>query len=138
MKHQLKPINQYIKDLSFENYAAQNNLFKHKNLELKIDLNIKKKVLKQDIVEITVIILLEAKNKNTKAFIIELSYASTFLLPQNKSQYEQRKFTFADCPTLMFPFVRQIVFNISRDSGFLPINLEYINFYNLFETNKRH
>ena len=132
MVEQFKPISQYIKDLSFENYAAQKNEFDQNKLDLNIDLNIKTKNLKADLIEITLVILLEATVKNTKTFIVELSYASTFFFDQSLTKNEKRKLSLVDCPNLMFPFVRQIIFNITRDSGFLPINLEYINFLELF------
>ena len=128
----LKFVSQYIKDLSFENYAAQKNEFDQNKLDLNIDLNIKTKNLKANLIEITLVILLEANVKNTKTFIIELSYASTFFFDQSLTKNERRKISLVDCPNLMFPFVRQIIFNITRDSGFLPINLEYISFLELF------
>ena len=134
----LKPISQYIKDLSFENYAAQKNQFQSKKLDLNIDLNIKKKVLKKDLIEVTLIIFLEAKETEEKKFVIELSYASTFFLNPALNTVDEKKFAFINCPHVMFPFVREIIYNISRDSGFLPINLEYIDFlthFNLKEKN---
>ena len=134
MAIQSKLISQYIKDLSFENYAAQKNEFEHGKFDLNMDLNIKKKDLKSDLLEITINILLEAKLLKEKKFLIELSYASTFKKNKQKSTLDEKKFAFVDCPNIMFPFVRQIVFNISQNSGFLPINLEYINFQDLFDS----
>tara|TARA_B100000902_G_scaffold342893_1_gene347242 strand:- start:60 stop:476 length:417 start_codon:yes stop_codon:yes gene_type:complete len=131
---QSKLISQYIKDLSFENYAAQKNEFEHGKFDLNMDLNIKKKDLKSDLLEITINILLEAKLLKEKKFLIELSYASTFKKNKQESTLDEKKFAFVDCPNIMFPFVRQIVFNISQNSGFLPINLEYINFQDLFDS----
>ena len=133
----LKPISQYVKDLSFENYAAQKNQFKPEKLDLNIDLNIKKKALKTDLLEITLVILLEAKGTNEKKFVIELSYASTFLLDENTSATREKKIGFVDCPNLMFPFIRQIIFNISRDSGFKPVNLDFIDFYDLYKSQNK-
>ena len=134
MAIQSKLISQYIKDLSFENYAAQKNEFEHGKFDLNMDLNIKKKDLKSDLLEITINILLEAKLLKEKKFLIELSYASTFKKNKQKSTLDEKKFAFVDCPNIMFPFVRQIIFNVSQDSGFLPINLEYINFQDLFDS----
>ena len=131
----LKPVSQYVKDLSFENYAAQKNQFKPEKLDLNIDLNIKKKALKKDLLEITIVILLEARGIKEKKFVIELSYASTFLLESTFTSSEEKEFAFINCPTIMFPFVREIIYNISRNSGFLPINLEYIDFYSHFNSN---
>ena len=134
MAIQSKLISQYIKDLSFENYAAQKNEFGLGKFDLNMDLNIKKKDLKSDLFEITINVLLEAKLLKEKKFLIELSYASTFKKNKQESTLDEKKFAFVDCPNIMFPFVRQIVFNISQNSGFLPINLEYINFQDLFDS----
>ena len=134
MAIQSKLISQYIKDLSFENYAAQKNEFGLGKFDLNMDLNIKKKDLKSDLFEITINVLLEAKLLKEKKFLIELSYASTFKKNKQESTLDEKKFAFVDCPNIMFPFVRQIIFNVSQDSGFLPINLEYINFQDLFDS----
>ena len=134
MVKNLKPLSQYIKDLSFENYAAQKNKFNSNKLELNIDLNIKKKLLKDNILEITLLILLEANQSTTKEFILELSYASTFHIPKQESAIDKKKFAFVYCPSIMFPFVRQIIFNVSQDSGFKPINLNYIDFEELYQS----
>lgn len=136
MVTKLKPLTQYIKDLSFENFAAQKNEFISSKLDVHLDLNIKKKQIKSELIEITIVFLIEATKQDEKKFIIELSYASTFLIDKNISSFDKNKVSFVDCPTMMFPFVRQIIFNISRDSGFLPINLEPINFHELYHSQK--
>ena len=136
MVTKLKPLTQYIKDLSFENFAAQKNEFISSKLDVHLDLNIKKKQIKNELIEITIVFLIEATKQDEKKFIIELSYASTFLIDKNISSFDKNKVSFVDCPTMMFPFVRQIIFNISRDSGFLPINLEPINFHELYHSQK--
>ncbi len=136
MVTKLKPLTQYIKDLSFENFAAQKNEFISSKLDVHLDLNIKKKQIKSELIEITIVFLIEATKQDEKKFIIELSYASTFLIDKNISSFDKNKVSFVDCPTMMFPFVRQIIFNISRDSGFLPINLEPINFHDLYHSQK--
>ena len=134
MISQIKTISHYIKDLSFENFAAQQNVFKQKKLDLKLDLNIKKKILKKNIFEITLIILLEAKIENKKQFIIELSYASAFFSEIVHTEEDSKKLAFIECPQLIYPFVRQIIFNITQDSGFPPVNLEHIDFKKLYHT----
>ena len=136
MVNSLKPLAQYIKDLSFENYAAQRNNFVGEKLNLNIDLKINKKTLKKDIIEVSLLVLLEAKTDQEIQFLIELTYGSTFIIQKNQNLKDIKRLTFVDCPTIMFPFIRQIIFNISQDSGFLPINLEYIDFNNLYESQK--
>ena len=136
MVTKLKPITQYIKDLSFENYAAQKNEFEPSKLDVNLDLNIKKQQLDNNLIEITILVFLEAKKFEKQKFIIELSYASTFLIDKTLSAHDKKELSFVDCPNIMFPFIRQIIFNISRDSGFLPINLDCVNFHELFHSQK--
>jgi preprotein translocase subunit SecB len=38
-----------------------------------------------------------------------------------------------DCPTLLFPFTRQVVSQVSIDGGFVPFLMEPVNFMALFQ-----
>ena len=44
-----------------------------------------------------------------------------------------------ECPRMIFPFVRRIVHDVTRDGGFPPLNLETIDFIALYrnELSKR-
>ena len=90
--------------------------------------------MKQGVIEVTLLILLEAKQKEEKVFIIELSYAATFSLKDMQNSDEEKHAAFVECPNILFPFCRQIVFNIMQDSALVPISLDYVNFSYLFET----
>ena len=129
-------LSQYIKDISFENYAAQSLSFNAEKLKHSIDLNIKRKQITTDVLEVTLIFLLEANSSKGKAFILEISFAATFSLKIEKDSEEQKKVAFIDCPNIMFPYLRQIVYNISRDSGYPPINLDHIDFKQIFDMKK--
>jgi preprotein translocase subunit SecB len=37
-----------------------------------------------------------------------------------------------ECPRMLFPFVRRIVSDVTRDGGFPPLNLETIDFLALY------
>ena len=37
-----------------------------------------------------------------------------------------------ECPRMLFPFLRRIVSDITRDGGFPPLNLENIDFLKLY------
>ena len=130
-------LSQYIKDLSFENYAAQSLQLNNEKLDYNIDLNIKRKYVATEILEVTLLLLLEASFEKHKKFILELTYAATFSFDSQKNKEEQKRLAFIDCPTMMFPYLRQIVFNISRDSGYPPVNLDHINFKDIFYNMKK-
>ena len=126
-------LSQYVKDISFENYAAQSLNFTTEKLSHTIDLNIKRKQVASDVLEITLLFLLEANTGSEKVFVLEISYAATFSIKIQKGSKEQKKIAFIDCPNIMFPYLRQIVYNISRDSGYPPVNLDHIDFKKIFD-----
>ena len=41
-------------------------------------------------------------------------------------------FLLIECPRMLFPFVRRIVSDVTRDGGFPPLNLENIDFVQLY------
>ena len=133
MAKQLKLLSQYIKDLSFENYAAQKSELPKTQPNIHVDIKIKRKNLKNGSLEVTLLILIEAKDKITKIFLIELSYSATFSIEKLENRDDEKRLAFVDCPNIMFPFVRQILFNITQNSGLAPLTLDYVDFADIFE-----
>jgi preprotein translocase subunit SecB len=41
-------------------------------------------------------------------------------------------FLLIECPRMLFPFLRRIVSDVTRDGGFPPLNLETIDFLQLY------
>jgi len=37
-----------------------------------------------------------------------------------------------ECPRMLFPFIRRIVSDVTRDGGYLPLNLDTIDFVALY------
>ena len=52
---------------------------------------------------------------------------------------QMHPFLLIECPRMIFPFLRRVVSDITRDGGFPPLNLENIDFVSLYrnEINKR-
>ena len=132
-KPKFKVIGQYIKDLSFENFAAQEHNFSKSSKQLNMDLNIRKKKHENNIYEVTLVFFLEASVDQRKVFLLELSYSNLFKFSDDQDKKLLRRSLLVDCPAIMFPFLRQIVFNLTRDSGFSPINLDNIDFSGLYK-----
>ena len=135
-KETIKIIGQYIKDLSFENFAAQEGTFSKEPKKLKMDLNISKKTVRQDVFEVTLNFFVVANNNKSKVFLLELCYANLFEISGIPNNDDLNRKLLVDCPNLMFPFLRHIVFNVTRDSGLTPVNLDYMNFHKLYEQRK--
>ena len=134
MGNKIKLISQYIKDLSFENYAAQTGKFLQEEPKIHIDIKMKRKVLANSSLEVTLVLLLEAAVKKEKVFLIELSYAGIFMFQNLATTNQNKRISFVDCPNIMFPYIRQILFNITQNSGFPPLTLDHIDFSELFDS----
>ena len=46
---------------------------------------------------------------------------------------QMHPFLLIECPRMLFPFLRRIVSDITRDGGFPPLNLENIDFLQLYK-----
>jgi preprotein translocase subunit SecB len=130
----------YIKDLSFENPNAP-GIFLGKQPEPKVEVNlaVKNKALENDHWEVSLSITATVSNDQKEGqtlFIVELEHAGVFLLKNIPEQHIQAVLG-VDCPTMLLPFTRQIISQVSIDGGFIPFLIEPMNFLALFENAKK-
>ncbi len=129
----------YIKDFSFENPNAP-SVFQAPNQEPKVEVNLKltNKQLDDDHYEVALQItakILDRGNDDKTMFIMEIEHAAAFLMKNIPDEHHEMVLG-VDCPTLLFPFTRQIVSQISVDGGFIPFLMEPINFMALYQNSK--
>jgi len=139
---QVKIINQFIKDLSFENIAAQKGLTsKTLSPEIKVSVNLeakKRPVENQYDVIIKTNISSETKSNKEMLFILEIYYGGIFQIT-NIPDDQLHPYLLIECPRILFPYLRRIISDITRDGGYPPINLDQIDFLSMYkaELNKR-
>ena len=131
---------QYLKDLSFENPKAPDSLkiFDSKP-EIKIDVDINSKPLKNhgvDIYEVDLVIKGATNIKNEVMFLIEATYSGIFTI-KNAPDDVLEKVLLIECPKFLFPFLRTIIANNTRDGGFPPLMITPIDFVGLYESKKK-
>jgi preprotein translocase subunit SecB len=73
----------------------------------------------------------EAKSDEGPLYTLELVYAGGFRL-RGIPQQALKPILFIECPALLFPFVRRIVLDTTREGGFPPLPLDPIDFAALF------
>ena len=133
----IKVINQYIKDLSFEiPNAPQIFLQNQEKPDIAISVDIEVKKIAEQAFEITLKIKAEATAKEQKIFICEITYCGIFLL-QDIEEKLVEQVLLVYCPNLLFPFLRRIISNVTADSGFPPLMLDPIDFANLYSKRKQ-
>ena len=124
---------QYIKDFSFEAPEMPfivKGMTKMPQIDLKI--NVKADPVKDD--EHAYIVDLSMKATATleekTAFICEITYGA--LVTLNVPQEHVQPLLLIEVPHLLFPYVRAILSNMTREAGFPPLAVNPIDFAALF------
>jgi len=127
-------LGQFIRDLSFENIVAQKGVQGQVEPDVQVQVNLDAKKRPTDNqFEIVLKFNIESRNKSDKTplFLLELEYGGIFLV-ENVPEQQLHPFLLIECPRMLFPFVRRIVSDVSRDGGFPPLNLENVDFMALY------
>ncbi|SDN83205.1 preprotein translocase subunit SecB [Lutimaribacter pacificus] len=127
-------LTQFIRDLSFENILAQKGVQGEVQPDVQVQVNLDAKKRPADHqFEVTIKLQVESKAKDSDArlFLIELEYAGIFHI-EGVPEDQMHPFLLIECPRMLFPFVRRIVSDVTRDGGFPPLNLENIDFVQLY------
>jgi len=125
---------QYVRDLSFENILAQKGVDGELNPEIQVNVNIdakKRTTDKQFDVIIKLRVDSKSKNTNNILFVLELDYGGVFQI-ENVPDDQLHPYLLIECPRMLFPFLRRIVSDVTRDGGFPTLNLENIDFLKLY------
>jgi preprotein translocase subunit SecB len=127
-------LGQFIRDLSFENVvvtkAPQGEI--QPEIQVQVSLDAKKRAVENQYEVITKYVV-TSKNKanGDTLFLLELEYGGIFLIdgvPDN----QMHPFLMIECPRMLFPFARRIISDVTRDGGFPPVNVDNIDFVNLY------
>ena len=136
-----KVLAQFIRDLSFENILAQKGLDTNTPPDIKVKVNLdakKRKSQNQYEVLIKLSVVSSAKTENSsesedsKLFILEIEYGGIFEVT-GVPEDQIHPYLMIECPRILFPYLRRIVGDVTRDGGFPPLNLEQINFLALYQ-----
>lgn len=130
----MKILTQYVRDLSFENVLAQRGTGGEVQPDVTVGVKLEPKKRNQDHqFEVSSKLTISSKNKGTEdtLFILELDYVGIFHV-EGVPEDQLHPFLMIECPRMIFPFIRRIVSDVTRDGGFPPLNLENIDFVMLY------
>ena len=131
---QMRVLGQYVRDMSFENIVAQKGASPEVQPDVQVQVNLDAKKRSQDNqyeVAIKLNITSKAKEGETVLFVLEVDYVGLFHI-ENVPEEQLHPFLLIECPRMIFPFLRRVVSDITRDGGFPPLNLENIDFISLY------
>ena len=125
---------QFVRDMSFENILAQKGVSGEVQPDVQVQVNLDAKKRSADHqFEVLMKLKVESKSKSNSEvlFLMELDYVGVFHI-ENVPEDQMHPFLLIECPRMLFPFVRRIVSDVTRDGGFPPLNLETIDFLALY------
>ena len=133
---QMKVLTQYIRDLSFENILARKPIDGEvqPDIQVQVSLDAKKRGDKQFEVISKYNVTSRNKASTDTLFVLELEYAGIFHI-DNVPDEQMHPFLLIECPRMLFPFVRRIIGDMTRDGGFPALNLDTIDFIALYRQN---
>ncbi|CAL4318125.1 Protein-export protein SecB [Buchnera aphidicola (Chaitophorus sp. 3695)] len=117
----------YTKDISFESpYTPK--IFKEKwDPKISCDLNTICDQLEGDLFEVILRVTVKVNIKRKLVFLCEVHQAGIFYI-QGIKKKELSHCLNVYCPSILFPYVRENISNLTSKGGFPQLNLEPVNF----------
>jgi len=129
---QVRVVGQYIKDLSFENPNIRKLIDgPGEQPSLRVEVNVNANKMTDKVFESAIVFKAEATSKAGVIYDLELTYAGLFEI-QSIPEQALEPFLLINCPSLLFPFLRRLVADLTREGGFPPLLLDPIDFAGLF------
>lgn len=133
----VRVVGQYIKDFSFENPNVDKLVGGNvKDTNIKADIRVETKQVGPDLYESAVILRAEANASIGVVYETELVYAGLFQI-KNAPPQALEPILHINCPTLLFPYVRRIIADMTREGGFQPLLLDPYDFAGLLAQQRR-
>ncbi len=130
----MQVLGQYIRDLSFENILAQKGVQGEvkPEIQVQVSLDAKKRTVENQY-EVITKFSISSKNKggDETLFLLELQYGALFQV-ENVPDEQLHPYLMIECPRMVFPFIRHLVSDITREGGFPPLNLDQVDFVALY------
>ena len=122
-------LNQYIKDLSYENFQKNGTQkFDIKENSTNIEINVIHEPYGEINFGVSIKITINCKSKKEKntVFHLELDYYGLFK-SENTKLVDKNKLA-SEGARIIFPFARSIIASVTQNGGFMPIILDNVNF----------
>ncbi len=130
----IRVLNQYIKDLSFENPGAA--IDEQPNIELGIDVGATPREGAESTFEVSLKLQARAGTADTALFLLEMEYAGLFQV-SGFGQADLEPVLLIECPRILFPFARRIIADISSEGGFPPLRIDPVDFAALYNAQRQ-
>jgi len=125
----------YVKDISFENPLAPEIFItpapNPPKMGVNIDVAIKR--IKETSYEVVLRSTTKAVENNKTIFLVEVVYAGIFTINPALPEDTHARILFIDCASVLFPYARRIISDLTQEGGFPPVYLEPLNFEAIYQ-----
>ncbi len=119
----------YVKDLSLEIPHAPGIFLERESPQIGLQMHSKANTIEDGIFEVSITVTVTAKleEKDKVMFLIEATQSGIFRI-NNMPQEELEPVLGVVCPNILYPYLREVVSDLSVRAGFAPVLLSPINF----------
>lgn len=122
----------YVKDISLEIPHAPQVFLERDNPQIDVQLHTQADSFEKGLFEVSVTATVTAKLGENVMFLIEVKQAGVFQI-SNVPTKEMEQILAVMCPNILFPYLREVVSDVSIRAGFAPVLLNPINFEALYQ-----
>ncbi len=121
----------YVKDLSFESPKAPSVFTTNVAPQTQLNIRSGSQEVGPNTHEVTLTLTVEAKDKDTTIFLVEIAQAGIFSI-QGYTPEEVGVLIGSFCPNTLYPFAREAIAELVAKGGFPQLLLQPINFDALY------
>ena len=126
---------QYVKDFSFENPNAPKVLTSNLGQpDVEISVSVGAKLISENRYEVALNLGAKAVVAKMPMFLVDLTYAG-LVSPQVAPGDDINPLIMIEAPRLLFPFARALISDATRDGGFMPLNIQPVDFVAVYKHN---
>lgn len=121
----------YVKDLSFEVPGSPSIFLEKWDPQINVDLNSQAQKLSDDVYEVVLALTVTAKAGEKTGYLVEVQQAGIFSI-SGFSEAELGPILGSHCPSILFPYAREVVSDLVTRGTFPQLVLQPINFDALY------
>jgi preprotein translocase subunit SecB len=123
--------NLYVKDISFETPNSPQIFMEDWKPKMEYEISTNIKNLEENVFEVVLNVTVTVKSEEKTAFLVEVHQAGIFVVSgfaEDQLKYMLNTY----CPTILYPYAREMISNLVTRGGFQPLLLAPINFEALY------
>ncbi len=130
----------YIKELHFDNSNSPSSFVPQKESpKIEVAVNFNNRNIQENTYEVVLVIKARATTTTEdhhELFDVKLAYAGLVTLTNVTDEEQKEAILMVHFPSVLFPYARRVLSDVTRDGGFQTLMLEHIDFASLHQQRK--